>query len=78
MARIVNVHHIDKASCLKGNVDCVDPDEVVMVFSTSSTYAEVVERVVMDLKWIEPSDVYELVGRYNVGFGHQCIEGHAC
>jgi hypothetical protein len=29
MARIMNVHHIDKASYLKGNADCVDPVEVV-------------------------------------------------
>jgi hypothetical protein len=73
MARIANVHHIDKASYLKGNVDCVDPDEVVMVFATSPTYAEVLERVMMDLKWMEPSDVCELVGRYNVGFGHHNV-----
>ena len=69
MARIVNVHHVDKAAFLKGNTEC-DPEEVVMVFGTSPTYAEVVERVRNDLKWMEPSDVYELVGRYNAGFGH--------
>jgi hypothetical protein len=33
-------------------------------------YAEVVERVMMELKWMEPSDVCELVERYNAGFGH--------
>ena len=69
MARIVNVHHVDKAAFLKGNTEC-DPEEVVMVFGTSPTYAEVVEKVRNDLKWMEPSDVYELVGRYNAGFGH--------
>jgi hypothetical protein len=40
------------------------------VFITSPTYSEVVERARMDLNWIDPSDVFELVGRYNVGFGH--------
>jgi hypothetical protein len=33
-------------------------------------YAEVVERVMMELKWMEPSDVCKLVERYNAGFGH--------
>jgi hypothetical protein len=70
MARIVNVHHMDKAAFLKGNAECVDPKEVVMVFTTSPTYAEVVERIRFDLKWMEPSDACELIGRYNAGFGH--------
>jgi hypothetical protein len=39
-----------------------------MVFITSPTYAEVLERVRMDLKWIGPSDACELVGRYNAKF----------
>jgi hypothetical protein len=52
MARIVNVHHIDKASYLKSNVDSVDPNEVVMVFATSPTFAEVIERVMMDLRLV--------------------------
>ena len=68
--RIVNVHHVDKANFLKGNVDCVDNEEVVMVFVTTPTYVEVVKRVRMDLKWMDPSDVIELVGRYNSGRGH--------
>jgi hypothetical protein len=29
-----------------------------------------VEIVMMDLKWLELSDAFELVGRYNSGFGH--------
>jgi hypothetical protein len=70
MARIVNVHHMNKAAFLKGNAECVDPKEVVMVFTTSPTYAEVVERIRFDLKWMEPSDACELIGRYNAGFGH--------
>jgi hypothetical protein len=70
MARIVNVHHVDTVSYLKGNVDCIVPDEVVMVFVNSPTNVEVVERVMMDLKWLEPSDVCELAGRYNVIYGH--------
>jgi hypothetical protein len=35
----MNVDHVDKASYLKGNVDCVDPDEVVMVFANIPTNA---------------------------------------
>ena len=61
---------MDKANFLKGNADCVDIEEVVMVFVTTSTYVEVVKRVRMDLKWMDPSDVIELVGRYNSGRGH--------
>jgi hypothetical protein len=55
---------------LKGNVECVDPEEVFMVFITSPTYADVVERIRFDLKWMEPSAACELIGRYNAGFGH--------
>jgi hypothetical protein len=69
MASIVNVHHVDKVSYLEGNVDCIVPDEVVMVFANSPTNVEVVGRVMMDWKWMEPSDVCELAGRYNVMYG---------
>ncbi|KAM0853858.1 hypothetical protein ACQ4PT_050802 [Festuca glaucescens] len=41
-----------------------------MVFVTSPTYAEVVERIRFDLKWMEASDACELIARYNAGFGH--------
>ena len=75
--RIVNVHHVDKANFLKGNVDCVDNEEVVMVFVTTPTYVEVVKRVRMDLKWMDPSDDIELVGRYNSG-PSQSFENYAC
>ena len=61
---------MDKANFLKGNADCVDIEEVVMVFVTTPTYVEVVKRVRMDLKWMDPSDDIELVGRYNSGRGH--------
>ena len=36
MARIVNVHHVDKGAFIKGNVK-VDVEEVVMVFERSPT-----------------------------------------
>ena len=32
MSRIVNVHHVDFAAFMKGDVDYVDPEEIVMVF----------------------------------------------
>jgi hypothetical protein len=48
MARIMNVHHVDKVSYLKGNVDCIVPDEVIMVFANSPTNVEVVGRMMMD------------------------------
>jgi hypothetical protein len=73
MARLVNVHHVDKVSYLKGNFDFIIPDEVVMVFVNSPTNVEVVGRVMMDLKWMEPSDVCELAGRYNVMYGHHNV-----
>ena len=56
MARIVNVHHVDKGAFIKGNVE-VDVEEVVMVFERSPTYAEVVERCKEELKWTNPNDV---------------------
>jgi hypothetical protein len=40
MARIVHVHHVDKDSFLKGNID-PDPDEVDLVFERSPNYAGV-------------------------------------
>jgi hypothetical protein len=66
MARIMNVHHVDKAAFLKGNTECVHPEEAVVVFVTS----EVVERGRLDLRWMEPSDTCESIARYNAGFGH--------
>src|SRR4051812_35848498 len=68
MARIVHVHHVDKDAFLKGNIE-PDPDELDIVFERSPTYAEVLEKVRIELKWMDPCDVVELEGRHNVGFG---------
>ncbi|KAK1605283.1 hypothetical protein QYE76_028956 [Lolium multiflorum] len=68
MARIVHVHHVDKDSFLKGNID-PDPDEVDLVFERSPNYEEVLEQVRIDLNWMDPSYVVELEGRHNAGFG---------
>ena len=40
-----------------------------MVFESSPSYVDVLEQVRKDLNWIDPSDVVELDGRHNVGFG---------
>jgi hypothetical protein len=72
MARIVIAHHADKEDILKGNVE-VDPKEVMMVFDRIPNYAEVLEKLRIELKWSEPSDVVELDGMHNVLFGiHIC------
>jgi hypothetical protein len=72
MARIVIAHHADKEDILKGNVE-VDPKEVMMMFDRSPNYAEVLEKLRIELKWCEPSDVVELDGMHNVLFGiHIC------
>jgi hypothetical protein len=68
MARIVHVHHIDKEAYLKGNLE-PDPDELDLVFERTPTYAEVLEQVRIELKWMDPSDVVELEGRHNAEFG---------
>jgi hypothetical protein len=68
MARIVIAHHADKEDFLKGNVE-VDLKEVMMAFDRSPNYAEVLEKLRIELKWIEPSDVVELDGMHNVLFG---------
>ena len=70
MAKIVNVHHVDYPSFEKGDAEYGDPEELVLVFGTSPSLVEVVEEVRRKLKWMDESDVVELVGRYNVGFGH--------
>jgi hypothetical protein len=66
--RIFSVHRVDKEAFLKGNAE-VDPVEVVMDFDRSPTYVVVVEKVMVDLKWNDPSEVVELKGRHNVWFG---------
>jgi len=68
MARLVHVHHVDKDAFLKGNIE-LDPDELDLVFDRSPNYAEVLKQVRIDLDWMDPSDVVELEGRRNVGFG---------
>ena len=68
MARIVHVHRVDKDAFLKGNIE-PDPDERVLVFDHSPNYDEVLEQVRLELLWNEPTDVVELEGRHNVGFG---------
>jgi hypothetical protein len=66
--RIFSVHRVDKEAFLKGNAE-VDPVEVVMDFDRSPTYVVVVEKVMVELKWNDPSEVVELEGRQNVWFG---------
>jgi hypothetical protein len=43
--------------------------EVVMEFDRSPTYVVVMEKVMVELKRNDPSDVVELEGRHNVWFG---------
>jgi hypothetical protein len=43
MARLVNVHYLDKTIFLSNNVDNVDDDEEAMVFITSPSYEESIE-----------------------------------
>jgi glutamine amidotransferase PdxT len=57
---------VDKDAFFKGSVE-VDPEEVVMVFNRSPIYAEVVEKVRVELKLNDPSDVVKLEGSHNVG-----------
>ena len=68
MARIVNVHHVDKDAFLRGNIE-PDLHEFDLVFERSPTYAELLEGVRIDMNWMDPSHVVELEGRHNVGFG---------
>jgi hypothetical protein len=77
MARIVHVHHVDKEAYLKGNIE-PDPDELDLVFERTPMYAEVLEQVRIELNWMDPSDVVELEGRHNAGFGmHFLLEDNA-
>jgi hypothetical protein len=52
---------------MKGKVK-VDLEEVVMVFDRSPTYAEVVEKVRVEVKWNDPSDVVKLKRMHNAKF----------
>ena len=68
----VFVHHGDKDTFLKGNIE-PDLDKLDMVFDSSPSYAELLQQVWKDLNWMDPSDIIELEGRHNVGFGmHIC------
>jgi hypothetical protein len=52
------------------NCPCLpDSDEVDLVFERSRNYAKGLEKVRIDLNWMEPSYVVELEGRHNAGFG---------
>ena len=64
----VFVHHGDKDAFLKGNIE-PDPDELDMLFDSSPSYAELLQQVRKDLNWMDPSDIVELEGRHNVGYG---------
>jgi hypothetical protein len=71
MARIVNVHYVDKEAFFSNNPEYVDNEEEVMVFGTSPTYVEVVARIREVLKWMDPMENVELDGRYDVGLGQK-------
>ena len=70
MYEVVNVHYVDFPAFFKGDLDYVDPEEIVMVFDTSPSFAGVVEKVRSELNWMDQRDVVDLKGRYNVGFDH--------
>lgn len=67
----MNIHYVDKEGFFSNNSEFVDNKEEVMVFATSPTYVEVVARVREVLKWMDPREKIELVGRYDVGSGHK-------
>ena len=60
MDKLVNVHYLDKEAFLSSNTD--DDEEEVLVFDTSPSYEEVVEKVRCVLKWLNPNVVVKLVG----------------
>ena len=71
MSTIVNVHHVDFVAFSKGDVHDLDPEEIVIVFvTTSPSLADVIEKVRSELNWMDKNDIVHLKGRYNVGFGH--------
>jgi hypothetical protein len=71
MPRIVNVHYVDKNTFFSNYAEYVDNKEEAMVLVTSPTYVEVVARVREVLKWMDPREMLELEGRYDVGSGHK-------
>ncbi|KAE8803900.1 hypothetical protein D1007_20160 [Hordeum vulgare] len=70
MDKIVNIHYVDKEAFM--NVAIVDKYEEVLTFLDSPTYEEVVAETQISLKWVDPSDQVELLGRYDVGSAHKC------
>ncbi|KAE8788982.1 hypothetical protein D1007_36842 [Hordeum vulgare] len=70
MNKIVNIRYVDKEAFM--NVDIVDKYEEVLTFLESPTYEEVVAETRIRLKWVDPSDQVELLGRYDVGSAHKC------
>ncbi|KAE8784563.1 hypothetical protein D1007_41796 [Hordeum vulgare] len=70
MNKIVNIHYVDKEPFM--NVDIVDNYEEELIFLESPTYEEAVEETQIRLKWVDPSDQVELLGRYDVGSAHKC------
>ncbi|KAE8777461.1 hypothetical protein D1007_49771 [Hordeum vulgare] len=70
MDKIVNIHYVDKEAFM--NVAIVDKYEEVLTFLDSPTYEEVVVETRIRLKWVDPSDQVELLGRYDVGSAHKC------
>ncbi|KAE8820850.1 hypothetical protein D1007_01164 [Hordeum vulgare] len=70
MGKIVNIHYVDKEAFM--NVDIVDKYEEVLTFLDSPTYEEVVAETRIRLKWVDPSDQVELLGRYDVGSALKC------
>ena len=71
MARIVNVHYVDKTSFM--NAEIVVNEEEVLTFGASPSYEEVVEQIRIVLNWMDPSDQVELLGRYDVGSGQKSL-----
>ncbi|KAE8803162.1 hypothetical protein D1007_20931 [Hordeum vulgare] len=70
MDKIVNIHYVDKEVFM--NVDIVDKYEEVLTFLDSPTYEEVAAETWIRLKWVDPSDQVELLGRYDVGSALKC------
>ncbi|KAE8809123.1 hypothetical protein D1007_14301 [Hordeum vulgare] len=54
------------------NVDIIDKYEQELIFLESPTYEEIVEETQIRLKWVDPSDQVELLGRNDVGSAHKC------
>jgi hypothetical protein len=68
MTRIVSVHFVDKDASMKGNIK-LDFEEIVIVFEISPNYIEVVEKVRIELEYIDPNDDINLERRHNALFG---------